>query len=374
MNVILIFTYGISLKTWKETGLLKRELKIYEMLYKNYNTEFTFLTFGDSDDLEIVKDYKFINVIPAKTIINFSKNRYIGFLSSFFLPFKIKKDLKNIDLIKTNQLNGAWIGIILKFILNKPLIIRTGYDALQFKIYEKKSKITILFYYLLTQISLIAADMFTVTSLADEFNFKKRFYFTKKLRFHPNYILETSNKPFEERYENKILSVGRLEYQKNYLQLIKSLNNSDIVLDLIGEGSLKKMLESEANISSVKVNFLGNLSHDELMGIYKNYKIFISSSFFEGNPKAVLEAMSSGTLVVSYENNNIKFLLNHDVDSILFNDFSELKKIINNIFDDEKKYLELVENSYKKINSIYHINVVSKKEYDFYKELSQNSE
>ena len=373
MNVILIFTYGISLKTWKETGLLKRELKIYEMLYKNYNTEFTFLTFGDSDDLEIVKDYKFINVIPAKTIINFSKNRYIGFLSSFFLPFKIKKDLKNIDLIKTNQLNGAWIGIILKLILNKPLIIRTGYDALQFKIYEKKSKITILFYYLLTQISLIAADMFTVTSLADESNFKKRFYFTKKLRFHPNYILETSNKSFEERYENKILSVGRLEYQKNYLQLIRSLNNSDIVLDLIGEGSLKKMLESEANINSVKVNFLGNLSHDELLGIYKNYKIFVSSSFFEGNPKAVLEAMSSGTLVVSYENNNIKFLLDHDVDSILFNDFSELKKIINNIVDDEKKYLELVENSYKKINSTYHINVVSKKEYAFYKELSQNS-
>ena len=165
--------------------------------------------------------------------------------------------------------------------------------------YMKKSKITILFYYLLTQISLIAADMFTVTSLADEFNFKKRFYFTKKLRFHPNYILETSNKPFEERYGNKILSVGRLEYQKNYLQLIKSLNNSNIVLDLVGEGSLKKSLESEANFNSVKVNFLGNLSHEELLGIYKNYKIFVSSSFFEGNPKAVLEAMSSGTLVVS---------------------------------------------------------------------------
>ena len=51
------------------------------------------------------------------------------------------------------------------------------------------------------------------------------------------------------------------------------------------------------------------------------------------------------------------------MDGILFNDFSELKKIINNIFDDEKKYLELIENSYQKINSTYHINVVLKKEY-----------
>ena len=48
------------------------------------------------------------------------------------------------------------------------------------------------------------------------------------------------------------------------------------------------------------------------------------------------------------------------------------KKIINNIFDDEK-YLELVENSYQKINSTYHINVVLKKEYAIYKGTFKNS-
>ena len=79
------------LKLWKETGLLKRELKIYEMLNKNYNTEFTFLTFGDSDDLEIVKDYKFINVIPAKTIINFSKIDTLALFQAFFCHLKLKK-------------------------------------------------------------------------------------------------------------------------------------------------------------------------------------------------------------------------------------------------------------------------------------------
>ena len=40
--------------------------------------------------------------------------------------------LHNVDLIKTNQLNGSWVGIILKFMLKKPLIIRTGYNLYEF--------------------------------------------------------------------------------------------------------------------------------------------------------------------------------------------------------------------------------------------------
>ena len=34
MNVILIFTYGISLKKWSESGLIDRELELYKELEK----------------------------------------------------------------------------------------------------------------------------------------------------------------------------------------------------------------------------------------------------------------------------------------------------------------------------------------------------
>ena len=44
----------------------------------------------------------------------------------------MRKKLKNnIDIIKVNQLTGAWVGIILSIILKKPLYIRTGYDVTQ---------------------------------------------------------------------------------------------------------------------------------------------------------------------------------------------------------------------------------------------------
>ena len=54
MRVLVVFTYGYSLKTWNESGTLERELSIYTELQKNYGIEFTFLTYGDNSDLQIV--------------------------------------------------------------------------------------------------------------------------------------------------------------------------------------------------------------------------------------------------------------------------------------------------------------------------------
>ena len=79
MNIILIFTYGISLKNWKESGLLSREIKLYDELNKKYQIKFTFLTFGGSEDKYILDNYKFIDVIPVKSIISFTNIRAVSY-------------------------------------------------------------------------------------------------------------------------------------------------------------------------------------------------------------------------------------------------------------------------------------------------------
>ena len=71
-------------------------------------------------------------------------------------------------MIKTNQLMGSWIGIMLKLIFAKPLIVRTGYDLFRFSIYEKKSLIKKIFYYILTQFSILFSDLYLVTSRTDK--------------------------------------------------------------------------------------------------------------------------------------------------------------------------------------------------------------
>ena len=62
MHVLVVLTYGVSFKDWEDNGLLDREMKLYEKLSKEKDVHFTFLSFGNSEDTNIVKNF---NVIPV---------------------------------------------------------------------------------------------------------------------------------------------------------------------------------------------------------------------------------------------------------------------------------------------------------------------
>ncbi len=49
MNLVLFFTYGVSLKMWDEKGLLDREVSLYQMLAKE-GIKTAFITYGDEED------------------------------------------------------------------------------------------------------------------------------------------------------------------------------------------------------------------------------------------------------------------------------------------------------------------------------------
>ncbi len=366
MNIILIFTFGISLKDWQNTGLITRELKIYESLNEKYGFTFTFITFGDQEDVQIAKDIDFINVIPSQTIVSFTKSKFLNFFKSLILPYKIKKYLKNGDLIKTNQLSGSWIGIILKFMLKKPLLVRTGYDVLQFKINERKPKYIIVFYFILTQLCLIFSDIFSVTSKEDKLNMQKRFLGSENILINRNYVLHKYEKPFNERYQNKIIVVGRLEKQKNFIQLLESLKGIDCTIDIVGDGSERKKIEKLIENSNLDVNLLGILSNDDLINLMKNYKIFLSGSLYEGSPKSTLEAMSSGALIVAFENSNISEIIESYENGILFNDFKLLPEIIRDMIQNEKKFNIMTKRAYLKIEDEYSLESAIKREIKTY--------
>ena len=55
---------------------------------------------------------------------------------------------------------------------------------------------------------------------------------------------------------NNIVSIGRIEEQKNYELIIKSLQGTNFELDIFGEGSLKGDLVNLAKELNVNINFL----------------------------------------------------------------------------------------------------------------------
>ena len=101
---------------------------------------------------------------------------------------------------------------------------------------------------------------------------------------------------------HNIISVGRLEPQKNNKLLIDAYSKIDDTKDkllIYGEGSLKQELQEyiDAKKLSGKVILMGNSENIEQE--LKKAKIFVLSSDYEGMPNAFMEAMAVGLPCIS---------------------------------------------------------------------------
>ncbi|MCR4990338.1 MAG: glycosyltransferase [Lachnospiraceae bacterium] len=120
---------------------------------------------------------------------------------------------------------------------------------------------------------------------------------------HPGFM-DRAIVPFDER-EKEIISVGRLDENKNQILLIRAF--ADVVkihpeykLRLFGDGPSKGDFEKEAKnlgLNDSNVIFEGNVS--DVASKISRASIFVLPSKQEGMPNALLEAMSLGIACIS---------------------------------------------------------------------------
>ena len=367
MEILYFLTYGYSLKTWSDSGQLAREMRHFEALKsENEKIKFKIFSYGEDNDFEYIEK-DFIEVVSVYKYIKKSNYKIVNFIKSFF----IKKILREVDLDKSqlviqNQLLGSWVSYLFKKNLNIPLIIRTGYDMFEFSINENKNISKKLFFKYLTKKSLDKCDLYTVTSLCDKDFLLKNFsnMYSSKIKIRSNWVDSKENIQVNNKnIVNNIVSVGRIEEQKNYELIIRSLQGTNFELDIFGEGSLKKDLVNLAKELNVNINFLGIVNNEILVQKLQHYKFYISSSKFEGNPKSVLEAMSAGCIVIASKIKNHLEFLNID-NSILFDqNIKSLKETIMNLDKiSQRREDDLISNSLETIKNRYNLNDLVKKE------------
>ncbi|GIR19973.1 hypothetical protein CM15mP35_02340 [bacterium] len=176
------------------------------------------------------------------------------------------------------------------------------------------------------------ADQYTVSSKNDFEKINSYLFKGKSTALMSNWVSEQPIYDLNKRDELKLLTVGRLEKQKNIEKIIRDFKNTAFEIDVIGEGSDKEFLEKLAEKNNVKVNFLGTIDNDKVLSFYKNYKYYLSSSIYEGNPKTILEAMSSGCIVLALKNPNIEEIIIHNHNGFLVkNDELSFLKMIDEI-------------------------------------------
>ena len=224
---------------------------------------------------------------------------------------------------------------------------------LEFAINDSKSRSLINLYKILTYISVIASDTYTVSNHSDLKRFEYRYPKQKnKFLLRPNWVDVLKSENISVRKVNKILTVGRVVEQKNFSYLISEFSNTKgkFSIDIVGEGPQKENLEKLALQRNVQVNFLGRVNHSELLSSYKEYKFFISTSYYEGNPKTLLEAMAAGCVVFASDISNHRELITNSNDGFLFQfDKGSLMSIFN---DYSNKDLELTKISKKAIQKV----------------------
>lgn len=294
----------------------------------NYNRSKSY--FLPQNLLKSIKHYfslkKEIKKIQPDVIISVSQSP-----DQFFLPF-IEKSIPKIKEFHSSGFN-----------LSKPI---SFFDKLKYKLfllYEKYNALVVL--------------------NQDE----KKYYPFSNLEVIPNFILEKKNKinkSYQDR-KNVIIAAGRIAEVKQFDHLIDSWKDlyfkfPNWEVHIYGEGDefLKKKLEKKVKKNSIKnLYFKGaTLQLDEKM---RDGAIYAMTSSTECFPMVLLEAMSNGLPVISYDcPNGPRNIITENEDGLLVevNNIEAFSKGLEKLITDDKLRSNMSTEGLK--NSNYFLNTV----------------
>lgn len=200
-----------------------------------------------------------------------------------------------------------------------------------------------------------------------------------KIRIIPNAtnFKVAKSKTFSKNSKIKILAVGRLEQQKNYFSLIKSISllpkdiKENIIFNIAGEGSRREELESLIKELHLERNvFLkGKVIGEDLEKLYEKSDLFILASYREGFSTTLLEAMSKGLPIITSNVLGNRYIIKENYNGYLCEiDPDSIAKIISKMIDNKKQWAKFSINNLQEIKKYSWDEIVRQTE-EVYKEV-----
>lgn len=122
----------------------------------------------------------------------------------------------------------------------------------------------------------------------------------------------------------QILAVGQLVPVKAHHVLIGAIarvvqEGANVILRLVGDGSDKDLLSAHAAALGIqdRVVFEGRVNHDRVPAFYRQADLFVLSSFDEGVPVVLMEAMAMEVPCVATQVAGIPELIRNGLDGLL---------------------------------------------------------
>lgn len=249
--------------------------------------------------------------IPQKIKVHYLMNKTLadyGKFKFFLLPFLF---IRLIIYLKKNKITtlqshiylSNFMNILAKFFLSHQTII---VETIDINFFKNRLFATLLIKYLykfadkfIFKAHLMAHNMEKLLQKQLDYTVSFNGYDIDRINLLSKETISDFDFIPHKRY---LITVGRIENQKNHSLLIKSLSiikDSNLHLIIIGEGSCTQNLKDlSANLNiSEQVHFIGKKENP--FKYISKADIFILSSDFEGFPNVLVEAMACHTSIIS---------------------------------------------------------------------------
>ena len=146
----------------------------------------------------------------------------------------------------------------------------------------------------------------------------------------------------------------------------------DCSLTIIGDGPLRQSILSEASRKKIKLEYHEQIANEKLPEILNEHEIFVLPSFYEGMPKALLEAMACGLAVVGSHIDGIKELIKDGINGCLCRtDPRAVKEAVLKLLREPSSIEQYGSQARKSVELEFGLERVVRKEADFYKSVLQ---
>lgn len=263
MNLGIFLSPGDSLQKQKQTGQLERLTEYYLKPYLRVFRQVVIFSYGRQDQaIALPKN------VRAVYVYRLDQYRFI-------------------DVGRVFQAPGGLPAVLAKWFLGKPFVVTYGYD---YVVFARENRRYLLAAVLKLVVGLVLSQAKKVIVTTED-----------NLRINRSVLISNGVDPKQfcpsgHRRQGLILSVGRLEKQKNYPRLISAIARSrhrrKIKLVIIGQGSEQANLEKLAAKLGVTMQIKANFPYFRLVQWYQTAAVFALTSQYEGHPKTLIEAMS----------------------------------------------------------------------------------
>ncbi len=326
MKLLLVLTFKGSLEKWQREGIVRRELEVcIEYLKRDLFSNVVIFTYGQNDQ----------DILNALNIDDDIKNRFefvapdtpvtsvFGAIRHSLNIRKIKQAVQNgVQIARTNQINGCWTAWLVRLCGGR-FYLRCGY-ILSRRLYKNKKYLQAFIALLIEFIGFNLADMASVTTNDAKAYVTKLMFNKRKCFVAPTYVntdifaSDIDIKPDD----NSIVYIGRIENQKNILEMVRAASIAGISLVVVGKGRTTDEMLSLSGELGVKIDYHPVLSNEEIAELLKRHKYFILPSLHEGLPKVLIEAMAADMVCIGTPISGTTALIQHGETGYLSKDVS----------------------------------------------------